>query len=162
QRLRTVRFSVEKLHHLHPRVFLFDGLLKTILALISRDRTLLYAEDGNFPLASEFLRHAIRRHHAAGTIVCRYIRDVILSRDSRVEDRHRNAYAIGLFDCRHERVAMRWGEYDAVDSFVDEVFNDVDLTCVISLCGRALPQYLDVEFLACRFGAPVDGLPEKM
>src|SRR5215471_18859089 len=144
------------------RELFLNRVAEALLALVGRDRAFLDPEDGDFAFAAELLAHSLRRDGPALAVVGRNVREVILRRDARIEDRHRDAGGLRLVDHRHQRVAVRRGEHDAVNALVDHVLDDVDLFGISRFLSGAFPEDLDVEVLARSVRARFDRRPERV
>ncbi len=53
ERARAISFAILKRHNLDAWILLFDGVLKSLFALIGRNRSGFYTQDGHLALAAE-------------------------------------------------------------------------------------------------------------
>src|SRR5215207_5263261 len=162
ERAGAVGFAVLEGYYFNAGVLRLDRLLKTLLALVGRDRAGLDAEDGDAPLAVQARGQALGRVDAALPVVGRDVGDVVLGADAGVEDGDGDALARGALDDGDERVPVRGREHDAVHPAVDGVLDDVGLPRVVGLLRRSLPNDLDVGFFTRGLRPRVDALPEEV
>ena len=162
ERFGPICFTVLKSDYRDAGVFLFDGVLKTLLAFIGRNRSGFDAEYRDLAFASKLLGEPFGGYDAALSIVGRNIRKITLSADARIENRHRDPFLLRAFDDWNKGVAVRRRQNYPIHTAIDRVLDDVDLAAVIGLLGGAFPHHLDAKFLSGGLSARVNALPEEM
>src|SRR5262245_16593854 len=128
ERFGSIRITVLNCNYRNAGIFLLNSFLKTLLALVSRDRPSLHAKYGDSSLSTEFVGEPLGGHHTTLSVVGGNIREIGLGADARIENGNRDSLFLRAFDDWNKRVTVRRGQHNAVHSPIDRVLDNVDLT----------------------------------
>ena len=148
------------IHHLDVGIFVGKDLVDAFHAFVEVGHDQRTGEDGDLALAAQRLGHHLSLLASGGDVVGAIVGHALRVGRIRVKGHDIDACRLRLGNDGFDRCGVQGGQADAVDTFVDQVFQDLDLLGGVA-GGRCDPLVLDaVHVGACFLQAGQDVIVE--